>query len=206
MIPPATHSDDAELNDAANTLRGRTTKHRLVVLGADEPEVVRTAGGLIYDWSSAGGDVTVQLGISHDDRPLRILGVKTSSPIRRDSLRGDPLWPDAIITSQLLFRENLSVRAYFAEAAARGYAATAMSGNDWPSGLDQSVGHIRHRLSPAARAFKLQAMLAAGVVPEQLGSTELFRTDAALWRNKYFVAVDDLTFSLPPDRRRSSER
>lgn len=188
MIPPAIHSDDAELNDAANTLRGRMTKHCLVVLGADETDVVRTAGGLIYDWSSAGWDVTVQLGVSRDDRPLRIVGAKTSSPIRRDSLRGDPLWPDAIIASHRLFSENLSVRAYFTEAVARGYAATAMPGNEWPSALDQSVGHIRHRLSPAARAFKLQAMLAAGVVPEQVASTELFRGSPERFTSHRFLA------------------
>ncbi|OBI24921.1 hypothetical protein A5709_09995 [Mycobacterium sp. E1386] len=45
-------------------------------------------------------------------------------------------------------------------------------------------------------------------VRDTLGDSEVTiddPTDAALWRNRYFVAVDDLTFSLPPDRRRSSQ-
>lgn len=42
-------------------------------------------------------------------------------------------------------------------------------------------------------------------VHETFGDSEVTidePVDAALWRNKYFVALDDLTFSLPADRGR----
>ncbi len=175
QITPPTRQDDAEPGDAPDPIRARATRHRLMVLGADESEVVSAAGGLIYDWSLAGWDIEVHLAASRDDRPLRILGAKTKPLTSPDSLRSDPLWPDAIIASSRLYHQNRSVRDYFTEASRRNYAATAVLGADWPTGLGHGVVQAEHRLSPAARAFKLQAMLAAQLDPAAQDSAEIFR-------------------------------
>jgi hypothetical protein len=48
------------------------------------------------------------------------------------SLRSDPMWPDAIIASALVYHTNRYVRDYFTLASLRDCASTAMSGHDWP--------------------------------------------------------------------------
>lgn len=45
----------AEAAKSELTVNGRTTRRRLLILGENELEVVRAAGGLTYDWSSGGG-------------------------------------------------------------------------------------------------------------------------------------------------------
>ena len=141
---------------------GRTTRRRLALLGADESHVVCAAGGLLYDWSLGGWDITVYLAEYCDDRPFRILGVKTELLDGANGFSTEPQWPDAIITSSTLYDQNDAVRGYLTEASRRNCAAVAILGDDWPVELGQGIGPVEHRLSAAARAFKVQAMIAAG--------------------------------------------
>jgi hypothetical protein len=194
--PVTSQEDTAESSDAprpfppqATRQTPQATRHLLVVLGAEESDVVCAAGGLIYDWSLGGWDVVVYLGVSRDDRPLRILGAKAAPLARLDSLRSDSSWPQAIIASSPLYHQDRAVREYFNEASLRNYAATAMLGDDWPSGLGQGIGRLKHRLSPAAHAFKLQAMLAAELMPAALEPIELFRGFAQRFTSNRFIGV-----------------
>lgn len=175
MIPATNKQDDARPITAAHSPRAHATLHRLVIFGEDESEVVCAAGGLIYDWSSGGWDIVVHLAATSDGRPLQILGARTRPLTSPDSLRSGSLWPDAIIASPLVYRQEISVRDYFTRALLRNHAATAMLGDNWPAGLGQDIGQVKHRLSPGARAFKLQAMLAAELAPASLDSVEILR-------------------------------
>ena len=51
-------------------------RYRLDVVAADVVDVVRFAGGWLYDRAMAGWDVTVLIADRPDDRPLQILGVQ----------------------------------------------------------------------------------------------------------------------------------
>ena len=53
-------------------------RYRLDVVAADVADVVRAAGGWMYDRVMAGWDVTVLLADGADERPLHILGVETA--------------------------------------------------------------------------------------------------------------------------------
>ncbi len=164
----ADHSLDAEPI-------GRATRPRLLVLGDNESEVVGAAGGLIFDWSSGGWDVVVCLAASGDERPLRILGVTSTSVTSFDTLREGAQWPDAIIVSPHVYRDNIAVRDYFTRALLRSQATAAMFGDEWPVGLGKNIGQVAYQLGPAARAFKRQAMLAAGLTPTVVAAVETLR-------------------------------
>lgn len=110
-----------------------------------------------------------------DDRPLKILGARTVPLTSIDNFSRGALWPSVIIASPSVYRQNITVRDYFTRALLQGHAATAMLGDDWPTGLGTDIRHFRHEPSPAARAFKLQAMLAAKVDPAPADSVEMLR-------------------------------
>lgn len=205
MTQSTTQAENAQPPDTP-TSRGRDTRHCLVVLGMDESEVVCAAGGLIYDWSLGGWDVTVHLAASRDGRSLRILGAKAEPLTSAERLCIDPLQPDAVIVSSLLYQQNHSVREYVAEALLCSYTATAMLGDDWPVGLGQNAGPVAHRLSPAARAFKFHAMLAAEVPPTRLGLMETFRGSVQRFTPR--VALPFVRREIPTHRgqRRALER
>lgn len=171
----ADRHDDAEPIDSVRTITGRATRPRLLILGDNESEVVHAAGGLIYDRSSGGWDVEVQLTASGDGRPLQILGATSTSLADLDISREGSQWPDAIIVSPHVYRDNIAVRDYFTRALLRSQATTAMYGDDWPAGLGKDIGRVAYQLGPAARAFKRQAMLAAGLTPAPTASAEALR-------------------------------
>lgn len=171
----ADRRDGAVSIDSALSRTGRATRYRLVIVGDNESEVVRAVGGLSYDWSSGGWDVVVHLAVPSDDRPLQILGARIAPLASLSNVRNGVLWPDAIIASSLVYRENLSVRDYFTRALLRSRAAIAMWGDEWPTGLGNNIGPVAYQLSPAARAFKQQAMLAAEVALLPPDSVEMLR-------------------------------
>src|SRR5689334_18192410 len=53
-------------------------RYRLDVVGPSVADVVRFAGGWMYDRVMAGWDVTVLLADRENERPLHILGVATA--------------------------------------------------------------------------------------------------------------------------------
>jgi len=85
-----------------------------VVLGADESEVVLAAGGSIPRLAPEGlGHRGALRGFLR--RPA-IADIGCHDCTATESLRSDSLWTDAIIASPLLYRQNCSVRDYFAAA------------------------------------------------------------------------------------------
>lgn len=102
----------------------RMTMYQLDVLGVDATDVVRSAGGWLFDRVMAGWDVQVTLTRACDVRPLQILG------LRIGECRDDPV-------------------------------ALAVAGE----------------LSGAARAFKAQALAAAGLDWSEPVPFEAFRGD-----------------------------
>ena len=165
---------DAEVDraDARRSIRGRGTKHRLVVLTSETADTIASAGGFIFDRAAAGWDVDVYLSDDIDDRPFRILGVRTSSLHHAVDTASEP---DCVFIASSLYERDRATRRLFQKAAQTNHTEVALWGGDWPRELRPGIGVVEHRLSLAALAFKAEAMKAAGVnVP--CARTEVFHS------------------------------
>lgn len=151
----------------------RTTKHRLSILADDSADAVTAAGGLIFDRVSAGWEVRVFLAESTDRRPLQILGADARE--LAEGIESADAWPDAIVVAAELYAHEVRVRRYVGTAARQHCSEVAIWGGEWPATLGCGIGLVEHRLSIAARAFKVHAMAAAGVLPHVTPS-EPFRS------------------------------
>lgn len=160
-------------------------RYRLDVVAADVADVVRFAGGWLYDRAMAGWDVTVLLAdhfANHvDDRPLQILGVRTvdleEALAALDAGFETRPRPQALAAAADLFDCDARVRQGVLQALDHGATEVTLWGETWPSELDDSVGLVQHQLSNAAQKFKAQALAAAALLPDgAVGHTELFRS------------------------------
>ncbi len=132
------------------------TRYELDVIGVDAADLVRSAGGWLFDRAMAGWDVQVTLTEEGDLRPLQILGLRIGQ--RRDQ-------PVALAVAGVLGGQVQT-------ALNRGGAEVTVWDADRLTGLEP----VRYVLSSAARAFKAQALAAVGLDPSQLHPVEVFRS------------------------------
>ena len=167
-------------------------RYRLDVVAASVADVVRFAGGWLFDRAMAGWDVTVLLtdrvADHRDERPLQILGAQTldledalaSIGSGVDSGVETRPRPQALAVAADLFGCDSRVRQGVLRALDHGATEVTLWGETWPAELDDSVGRVQHRLSTAAQTFKAQALAAALNVaqapPCSIGHTETFRS------------------------------
>jgi hypothetical protein len=130
---------------------GRAGKYQLDVTADDVTDLVRSAGGWLYDRSKAGWDVNVVVTGGCNPLPLQILGVSTDAVCADPELRVDVL-----------------------RAMKRGIGEVLIWGTSWPEGIERAVDPVDHELSAAARVFKMHALAALGLA-ESVGPTETFR-------------------------------
>ncbi len=145
------------------------------MVAPSKTEVVRLAGGWLFDQVMAGWEVWVLTADHTDSRALRILGARAvdldcalTSPVRGPR-------PEAIAVHADLYRSDARVRQIVLDALKEGLADVRLWGDWWPADRDGGVGSVRHRLSVAARAFKAQALAAAAVPVDSSQATELFQ-------------------------------
>jgi len=163
-------------------------RYRLDVVAATVVDVVRFAGGWLFDRAMAGWDVTVLVADHPDDRPLQILGAQVldledalASPESRPR-------PQALAAAADLFGCDSRVRQGVLQALDHGVTEVTLWGENWPAELDESVGGlVQHRLSMAAKTFKSQALAAAAVSHGSIGYVETFRSGLLAWPS---VAAD----------------
>jgi hypothetical protein len=160
---------------AALVALGPPLRYRLVVIAPSMVEVVRCAGGWLFDQGMAGWDVTVLTADQADARPLQILGAAAAdleaaltSPVQGPS-------PQAIAVRADLYDSDARVHRMVREGLHDGPAEVRLWGGPWPEDLDGPVGPVRHQLSMAARAFKAQALAALGAQADPGEATEVFR-------------------------------
>jgi hypothetical protein len=165
-------------------------RYRLDVVASSVIDVVRFAGGWLFDRAMAGWDVTVlitDLADHPDDRPLQILGAQTLDlEYALASVETRPR-PQALAAAADLFGCDSRVRQGVLQALDHGVTEVTLWGETWPAELDDSVGLVQHRLSMAARIFKGQALAAAAVPVGSIGHTETFRSGLLAWPS---VAAD----------------
>ncbi len=162
-------------------------RYRLHVVAAGVVDVVKFAGGWLFDRAMAGWDVTVLLADHSDRRPLQILGARVLD--LEDALASAETRPkpQALAAAADLFGCDSRVRQGVLQALDHGVTEVTLWGEDWPAELDGSVGLVQHRLSMAAKIFKGQALAAAAVPRGSIGGVEIFRSGILTWPS---VAAD----------------
>lgn len=166
-------------------------RYRLDVVAATVVDVVRFAGGWLFDRAMAGWDVTVLIVDHPDDRPLQILGVQVLDLEDALASAHSRPRPQALAAAADLFGCDARVRQGVLQALDHGVTEVTLWGENWPAELDDSVGLVQHRLSMAAHTFKTQALAAAlsasGGHHASLGYVETFRSGLLAWPS---VAAD----------------
>ena len=157
-------------------------RYRLDVVASSVVDVVRFAGGWLFDRSMAGWDVTVllaDLADHRDDRPLHILGVRTldleGALAAIDSGVETRPRPQALAAAADLLGCDPRVRRGVLQAIDHGVTEVTLWGESCPAELESSVGPVQHQLSMAARIFKAQALAAAASPTGSIGPAETFR-------------------------------
>jgi hypothetical protein len=151
-------------------------RYRLDVVAADVADVVRFAGGWLFDRTMAGWDVTVLVADHPDERPLQILGAATLDLEYALATVGHRPPPQTLAAAADLFGCDSRVRQGVLQALDQGATEVTLWGQTWPVELDSHVGLVEHRLSAAAQAFKAQALAAAGISLASVGPVEMFRS------------------------------
>ncbi|MGK8490478.1 hypothetical protein [Nocardia asiatica] len=138
-------------------------------------DVVRYAGGWLFDRTVAGWEVTVLVSDHPDTRPLRILG---ATVLDLDQFLAAPMretWPHAIAVASEMYLGDSRIRDGVLDCLDRGLTEVTMWGEGLPAELDHRVGAVQHRVSLAGRAFKARALQAAGLATDVVSHTEAFR-------------------------------
>jgi hypothetical protein len=154
-------------------------RYRLDVVADRVVDVVRYAGGWLFDRSMAGWDVTVlltELPGGADRRPLQILGARTLDLDDALAAVGTRPKPQALAAAADLLGCDSRVRQGVLQALDHGGTEVTLWGEDWPAELDGSVALVQHRLSMAARIFKTRALQAAAVAHRPVPPVETFRS------------------------------
>lgn len=167
---------------------GPDTRYRFDIVGRSVLDVVTAAGGWLYDRATAGWEVTVMILDAFADfgdtdiRPLQILGARVLD--LESVLTQWEQWPhpQTIAVCAEMFDGHARVRQGVIDALEHSSTEVTLWG-DVPAELHRDVDARQHRLSAAARAFKAQALRAAGVDPAGdtagLAHTEMFRCGPA---------------------------
>jgi hypothetical protein len=179
-------------------------KPRIAAVGRDVAEVVRYAGGWLFDQAMAGWDVSVLTLDDDNAQSVAILGAHAhdlGEVLRSGVGVGSCLSAVAVLAE--LYRAEQGVRDIVRNALESGCDEVLLWGDDEPAdaalsqevrlldargpgerprvrrvALTGSPAPTRHRLSIAARAFKAHALTAARVPdPDTLvGTAEIFRS------------------------------
>lgn len=147
---------DPELRPGDGNLR-----YRLAVLAQDVRDVVRHAGGWLFDLSKAGWDVTVLLLGQGETRPIRILGLNVIE-LNRSGLENDRHpYPQMLAVAPDLLAQDPHVNRRIIRMVRTGLTDVVLYG---VSQLDESRGDdvLLHKLTRAARVFKARSLAVDG--------------------------------------------
>jgi hypothetical protein len=162
--PPAPHRDACAV------------KYRLDVIAASPVDVVRSAGGWLYDRVRAGWEVNVLLPQRCDSRPLQILGMRPADLESQIPAASCGCATRGLAVSAEMFASDQRIRHEVLQALDRWMTEVTLWHDDWPLSIGHRTTTVQHVLSDAARAFKRHALTAAGV-SETVGPTEMLRSD-----------------------------
>ncbi len=164
-----THSVTRSRAHASTVLR-----HEMTVVASSVADVVASAGGWLYDRRMAGWQVNVLVSDRAGERALQILGaVALDLSGNLEAVSDDPDRAATLVVAADVYAADERVRR-FVSTSDRSRAEVALWGDT--GRLGQNVSSVSYRLSAGARAFKAQALLAAGIPSDTVPATEaLFR-------------------------------
>lgn len=138
--------------------------------------MVQFAGGWLFDRMKAGWDVTILVAEHPDERPLQILGARIIDLECALTSEEQRPRPQALAAPATLLGCDSRVRLRVLEALDDRVTEVALWGETSQAELgNNTLALVEHRLSAVARAFKAQALTAAGVGSASSGLTETFR-------------------------------
>jgi hypothetical protein len=137
----------------------------------------RPPGGWLFDRVMAGWQINVKLGTDHDARPLQILGIRPH-PLTDEAIA---VHRTAIAVAAHVLDHDDGVQKEVAEALRSGVDEVTVWGDRVAAErkYKHRLHHVQHPLSAAARAFKEQALIAAGASVQFLDGIEVFRASPA---------------------------
>ena len=162
--------------------RSRDLPYRLAVLGTDTTDLVKHAGGLLFDHIMAGWCVTVLLPPEADPRPLQILGTRVfdlNTALAMDlvpalaSRRHSP-WPHKVVLAGDLCARDTRLHDAVRHSFDHGDTNTMLWGSQRPTVDDGDVMPVEHQLSRAAVAFKSHALAATAAGGADVAPAESF--------------------------------
>lgn len=148
-------------------------RYRLDFVGFSVEEVVRKAGGWLFDRVWAGWDVTVFISGDDDVRPLQILGADTADREAAMLMWEQRRHPRGLAVSTDLLAVDARVRGRVLSAVKRNSVEVTLWGDTWLDVFDGVIATGQHDLSAAAMAFKAQALAGVGV-PDPVSPVEVF--------------------------------
>lgn len=149
-------------------------RYRLDVIGSDVADVVRSAGGWLYDRAAAGWEVNVLVSAAPDARALQILGARQ---LDLDAALDTALGGAGLAVSITALTTDARIRDVVCKALDHSLIEVTLWGDDCPLPEGRSVTVVQHPLTTAARVFKSQALAAVGIACEDQGLTETFLSD-----------------------------
>jgi hypothetical protein len=148
---------------------------RLTAVAVTTADVVRAAGGWLFDQALAGWDVTVLTAQPADPRPLEILGAQSHS---LDAVCCVPLQLGAclrvIAVPATLYDADERVRRIARNALETGPAELLLWGDLDRAARSDGGTTVRYQPSLAAHAFKAQALAAMDSGGETPPDVEVF--------------------------------
>ena len=169
---------------------------RVDVVAFSVADLVKCAGGWLFDRAIAGWDVTVGVGDDQGVQALRILGLK-AQPLESalESIISCPA-PELAVAAEAWSCDR-GVRDIVASALRNGNRTLVFWGDTGADELDRRLRMVRYQPSSAACAFKVHA-LAAAAVADDPGRVESFRS------NRRYVTTDPESSGATPDARQLS--
>jgi hypothetical protein len=152
-------------------------RYRINVVACSVADVVRSAGGWLYDRVMVGWDVNAVLPAGGNTRSLQILGVGTLDLESQFGSAREGLPGYGLAVSAEVFASDARVRAEVLKALDRRMTEVMLWGEGWPVKVDRQLSAVQHRLSAGARAFKVQALVAADIQHRSVDFTETFLCD-----------------------------
>lgn len=144
-------------------------RYRLDVIAVDVAGLVQAAGGWLYHRVASGWDVHVLVPPEQDRRPLEILGARTADLESQPAGHGLAVFGDAFVTDP-------QIRRQVQQALRHSMTEVVLWGDSWPAEVDRRLGTVHHLPTVAGRAFKRQALVAAGLADAPTDGPEIFRS------------------------------
>lgn len=160
----------------------------MVVMSQDTADLIRAAGGWLFDRAMSGWDVLALVGDKADRRPLRILGVRGVNMDVALALalasRVSGARPHVVAVSAEVYEVNACAQRFVLRSLDDGGDVRVWggAGQDPGEASGEALGTVCHQLSLAARTFKAHALAAVDDGERSVDMVEVFRNGEFLRR------------------------